>query len=100
MLAGFQRQITTPHTCTERLLARLVLNYDLGIGQTAANAIANDSFRITSIGDSTGFGNRFFDDDLGVPLMIDASSFDSLAGGGLISLTQQLPRCLKRGGSR
>lgn len=62
MLADFQRQITTPHTCTERL----VLNHDLGIGQTAANAI----------------GNRFFNDDLGVPLMMDAGSFDSLAGGG------------------
>lgn len=66
MLADFQRQITTPHTCTERLIARLVLNHDLGIGQTAANAI----------------GNRFFNDDLGVPLMMDAGSFDSLAGGG------------------
>lgn len=97
MLAGFQREITTPQSCTEYLLARLVLNHDLGIGQTAANAIANDSFRTTQIRDSLGISNRFFDDDLDVSLVIDASSFASVAGGGRISLTQQLPLYLKWG---
>lgn len=74
-----------PGTGTNRLLARLLLNHDLGAGQTAADAIANDSFRITLIDDSAGLGNTYFDDDALNPLAIDASSFDPLAGGGLIS---------------
>lgn len=77
-----------PGTGSDRLLARLLLNHDLGLGQTAADAIANDSFRITLIDDSLGLGNTFFTDDLGDPLTIDADSFNPLGlGGGLITVT-------------
>ncbi len=76
-----------PGTGTDRLLARLLLNHDLVLGETAGDAIANDSFRITLIDDSLGLGNTFFSDDVRGEPFIDASSFDPFVGGGLITVT-------------